>query len=112
VGRKKDVVITGGFKVYPDEVDRALATHPDVLEAATIGVPDTRLGETVKSFVVLRAGATATPAALVTHLRARLASFKVPREVELRASLPRSSLLKVLRRELLTEELERRKTAR
>jgi len=71
-------------------------------------VPDPRLGEIVKSFVVLKPGATATPEELVAHSRAHLAAFKVPREIELRASLPRSAVLKVLRRELLREELEKR----
>jgi len=111
VGRKKDMIITGGYKVFPDEVDQALASHPAVLESATIGVPEPRLGETVKSFVVLRPGAHATGAELIEHSRRHLAAFKAPREIELRASLPRSSLLKVLRRELLAEEMERRKAA-
>jgi long-chain acyl-CoA synthetase len=111
VGRKKDMIITGGYKIFPDEVDQALAGHPAVLESATIGVPDERLGETVKSFVVPRPGSAVTPAELIAHCRLRLAAYKAPREIEIRASLPRSSLLKVLRRTLLAEELERRKTA-
>jgi len=108
VGRKKEMISVGGYKVYPDEVDRVLASHPGVAECATIGVPDPRLGETVKSFVVLKPGAGATPDELVAHCRTKLAAFKVPREIELRASLPRSAVLKVLRRELLREELEKR----
>jgi long-chain acyl-CoA synthetase len=108
VGRKKEMIIVGGYKVYPDDVDRVLASHPAVAESATIGVPHPRLGEIVKSFVVLRPGATATEAELAAHCRQHLAAFKVPREIELRASLPRSAVLKVLRRELLREELERR----
>lgn len=111
VGRKKDLIITGGYKIFPDEVDQALAKHPAVLEAATIGVPDERLGETVKSFVVLRPGAQATADELIAHCRQHLAAYKLPRAIGFRASLPRSSLLKVLRRELLAEELERRKLA-
>jgi long-chain acyl-CoA synthetase len=111
VGRKKEMISVGGYKVYPDEVDRVLAGHPAVAECATIGVPDPRLGETVKSFVVLKPGATASPEELVAHARAHLAAFKVPREIELRASLPRSAVLKVLRRELLREELEKREKA-
>ena len=102
------MISVGGYKVYPDEVDRVLASHPGVAECATIGVPDPRLGETVKSFVVLKPGAGATPDELVAHCRTKLAAFKVPREIELRASLPRSAVLKVLRRELLREELEKR----
>jgi long-chain acyl-CoA synthetase len=111
VGRKKDLINSGGYKVFPDEVDQALARHPAVLESATIGVPDARRGETVKSFVVLRPGSAATEKELVAHCREQLAPYKVPREIEMRASLPRSSVLKVLRRTLLAEELERRKAA-
>ncbi|MFN8178310.1 MAG: long-chain fatty acid--CoA ligase [bacterium] len=111
VGRKKDMIAVGGYKVYPDEVDRALAEHADVIESATIGVPDARRGEIVKSFVVLRPGAHMDPDALRTFCRERLAAYKIPREIELRDSLPKSSVLKVLRRELLDEEMRRRGTA-
>jgi long-chain acyl-CoA synthetase len=107
-GRKKEMISVGGYKVYPDDVDHVLAAHPAVAESATIGVPHPRLGEIVKSFVVLKPGASATPEELEAHCRAHLAAYKVPREVELRASLPRSGVLKVLRRELLREELEKR----
>ena len=111
VGRKKDMIVVGGFKVYPDEVDRALVEHPDVLEAATIGVPDERRGEIVKSFVVLREGASTEPEALRGFCRERLAAYKIPREIELRDALPKSSVLKVLRRQLIEEELRKRKSA-
>jgi long-chain acyl-CoA synthetase len=111
VGRKKDMIVVGGFKVYPDEVDRTLVEHEDVVEAATIGVPDERRGETVKSFVVLRAGAAFDAEALKAFCRERLAAYKVPREVDARESLPKSSVLKILRRELLEEELRRRGVA-
>jgi len=107
-GRKKEMIVVGGYKVYPDDVDRVLATHPDVAESATIGVPHPRLGEIVKAFVVLRPGARADEALLSEHCRQHLAPYKVPREIELRDALPRSGVLKVLRRELLREELERR----
>jgi long-chain acyl-CoA synthetase len=109
VGRKKEMIVTGGYKVFPDEVDDTLTRHPDVLEAATIGVPDERLAETVKSFVVRCPGSELDEAALIAWCREHLAAYKAPREVEFRDSLPRSSVLKVLRRELLAEELERRK---
>ena len=85
------------------------AEHPAVLEAATIGVPHERTSESVKSFAVLRPGASADPAELVAHCRANLAAYKVPRELELVAELPRSSVLKVLRRELRERELGRRR---
>ena len=93
--------------MYPDEVDGVLVAHPAVLEAGTIGLPDSRCGERVKSFVVLRPGMTAAAEELLAHCRANLASYKVPRELEFRAELPRSGALKVLRRELRDQELTR-----
>jgi long-chain acyl-CoA synthetase len=108
VGRKKEMIVVGGYKVYPDEVDHVFAAHPAVLEAATIGVPDPVRGETVKTFVVRRPGAVVAEADLLAYARQHLAAYKVPRELEFRASLPRSSVLKVLRRELLRQELARR----
>ena len=107
-GRKKDMVISSGFNVYPDEVDRVLAAHPAVLEAASIGVPDARRGESVKAFVVLRAGHAASVSDLRAHCGEQLAPYKVPREIEFLDALPRSSVLKVLRRELRERELARR----
>jgi len=100
VGRKKDLIIAGGYNIYPDEVDAVLMSHPAVREAATIGVPDERRGETVKSFVVLREGAQATAADLEAHCRKELAPYKVPRSLEFLDELPKSSALKILRREL------------
>jgi len=100
VGRKKDLIIAGGYNIYPDEVDAVLMAHPAVREAATIGVPDERRGETVKSFVVLRDGAQASAADLEAHCRKELAPYKVPRSFEFLAELPKSSALKILRREL------------
>jgi long-chain acyl-CoA synthetase len=107
-GRKKDMVISSGFNVYPDEVDRVLAAHPAVLEAASIGVPDARRGESVKAFVVLRAGHAASVSDLRAHCGEQLAPYKVPREIEFLDALPRSSVLKVLRRELRERELAHR----
>ena len=108
VGRKKDMILCGGFNVYPDEIDRILAGHPAVVEAATIGIPDERRGETVKSFVVLKPGRQATPEELITFCRENLAPFKVPREIEFRPELPKSTVLKILRRELRDQELAKR----
>ena len=108
VGRKKEMIVVGGLKVYPDDVDRVLAGHPGVMEAATIGVPDARHGETVKSFVVKRPGAAVSEENLLAYCREHLAPYKVPRTIEFRDELPRSTMLKVLRRELLRQELERR----
>jgi len=108
VGRKKDMILCGGFNVYPDEIDRILAGHPAVAEAATIGIPDERRGETVKSFVVARPGQRATAEELMAYCRENLAPFKVPRAIEFRSELPKSTVLKVLRRELRDQELAKR----
>jgi long-chain acyl-CoA synthetase len=109
VGRKKDVIISGGYNIYPDEVDDVLIAHPAVLEGATIGVPHARRGETVKSFVVLKPQHTATAGELMEYCRTQLAAYKVPRRIEFRDALPKSAALKVLRRELRREEMARHK---
>jgi long-chain acyl-CoA synthetase len=106
-GRKKDLVIVSGFNVYPDEVDQVIMAHPAVLEAATIGVPDEQRGERVKSFVVLRPGAQSTAEEILSHCRRDLAPYKVPREVAFVPELPKSAMLKILRRELRERELKR-----
>ncbi len=100
VDRKKDMVNVGGFKVYPREVEEVLYQSPAVAEAAAIGVPDERLGEVVKAFVVVRAGASVTEAELIAFVRERIAHYKAPRSVEFRTELPKSAVQKVLRRML------------
>ena len=107
VGRKKEMIVVSGYKVFPDEVDGVLMAHPAVLEAATIGLPDAKRGERVKSFVVLKPGAQASVQELLAYCRENLAAYKVPRTVELRAELPKSGALKTLRRVLVEEELAR-----
>ncbi len=107
VGRKKDMILCSGYNVYPDEVDDVLMKHPAVLEAATIGVPHEKRGESVKSFVVLRPGERATAEQIMAYCRSNLAAYKVPREIEFRTSLPKSGILKILRRELREQELAR-----
>jgi long-chain acyl-CoA synthetase len=109
VGRKKDMIIASGYNVYPDEVDGVLMAHPAVLEAATIGVPDERRGETVKSFIVLVKGHTTTADELIEYSRKELAAYKVPRQIEFRDELPKNTMLKVLRRELRDHELAKLK---
>ena len=108
VGRKKDVIISGGYNIYPDEVDDVLMAHPAVLEAATIGVPNARRGETVKSFVVVKIGHSVAAVELVEYSRTQLAAYKVPRRIEFRNALPKSAALKILRRELRQQELAKR----
>jgi fatty-acyl-CoA synthase len=99
-GRIKEMVISGGENVYPAEIEDVLHAHPDVVEAAVVGVPDERWGEACAAFVVLREGATATDDTLRRHCRDRLARFKVPKTFAFVDSLPRSSMGKVLKDEL------------
>jgi long-chain acyl-CoA synthetase len=105
VGRKKDMIIAGGFNIYPREIDEILYQHPKVLDAAAVGVPDPRRGETVKAFVVLQPGQGATEDEIIEFCKARLAPYKVPKSVEFRTELPKSTIGKVLRRVLRDEEL-------
>jgi len=102
--RLKDMYICGGFNVYPAEVEQALTRHPGVAEAAVIGVPDGRLGEVGKAFLVLRPAAHPTASELIEFCRARLANYKIPRHIEFRADLPRNPAGKPLKR-LLRQEL-------
>jgi len=103
VQRKKDMVIVSGFNVYPTEVESVLFTHPAVMEAVAIGVPDAYRGEVVKAFVVLKPGAAATIDDLKAHCAKDLAEFKCPVHVEIRESLPKTAVGKVLRRVLREE---------
>jgi fatty-acyl-CoA synthase len=89
--RKKDVIITGGENVSSIEVEDCLFQHPAVAEAAVIGVPDEKWGETIKALVVLRPGASATEADLIAHCRSRMAHYKSPTSIELRESLVRTA---------------------
>jgi long-chain acyl-CoA synthetase len=107
VGRKKDMIVASGYNIYPDEIDRVLHTHPAVLDAATIGVADPRRGETVKSFIVLKPGSSATEEEIIRHCREQLAAYKVPRSVEFIPELPKNAMMKTLRRELRARELAR-----
>lgn len=103
-GRKKDMIITSGYNIFPDEIDRILVSHPKVMEAATIGVPDAKRGESVKSFLVLKPGQQATEDEILAFCKEQLAAYKVPRMIEFRAELPKSAVQKILRRELVEEE--------
>jgi long-chain acyl-CoA synthetase len=100
VDRKKDMILRGGFNVYPREIEEVLMTHPAVSLAAVIGVPDERLGEEVKAFVVLRPGTTVNTDELVAWAREQMAAFKYPRQIEIREALPIGATGKVLKREL------------
>jgi len=107
VQRKKDMIIVSGVNVYPNEVEDALFTHPAILEAVVIGVPDEYRGEVVKAFIVLRPGATATADDVLEFCRANLAKYKVPSLIEFTPSLPKSAVGKVLRRELREMEVKK-----
>lgn len=105
VDRKKEMIIASGFNIYPREIEEVLYEHPKVREAVAIGVPDPRRGETVKVFLALKEGQTATPEEIIEFCRGKMARFKVPAAVEFRSELPKTMVGKVLRRVLREEEL-------
>ncbi|MFD6674614.1 class I adenylate-forming enzyme family protein [Rhodococcus zopfii] len=102
IDRKKDQINASGYKVWPREVEDVLYEHDAVREAAVVGVPDSYRGETVKAFVSLRPGSSATPEELIAFTKERLATYKCPREVEIIAEIPKTATGKLLRRELRT----------
>jgi long-chain acyl-CoA synthetase len=107
VDRKKDLIKPGGLQVWPREVEEQIQTHPQVLEAGVAGIPDSHRYETVKAWVVLKPGQTATAEEIQTWCRTRLAAFKVPTEIEFCTALPKTGVGKILRRELVRQHLER-----
>ncbi len=104
VDRKKDMIICGGFNVYPREVEEVLAEHPKVLDVAVAGIPDPYRGETVKAWIVLKPGETATAEEIIGWSKERLAKYKYPRYIEFRDELPKTFVGKTLRRMLVAEE--------
>ncbi len=109
VDRKKDMIIAGGYNIYPREVEEVLYEHPAIMEAAVVGVPDPYRGETVKAFIVLKPEyrGKVTEEEIVKFCRERLAAYKVPRLIEFREELPKSAVGKILRRVLRDEELKK-----
>ncbi len=107
VDRKKDVVKVSGFQVWPREVEGVLALNPKVMEVAVAGIPDARTTEAVKAWIVLQPGVSATAEEMQNFCKEKLTGYKVPRYVEFRSELPKSTVGKVLRRELVKEELEK-----
>jgi len=107
VDRKKDMIIAGGFNIYPRDVEEVLYQHHGVKEAVVAGIPDPYRGETVKAYVVLKAGETTTEKEIIEFCRANMARYKVPRAVEFRPELPKTLVGKVLRRMLVEEEKAR-----
>ncbi|WP_419845176.1 FadD3 family acyl-CoA ligase [Candidatus Poriferisocius sp.] len=102
-GRIKDMFIVGGFNAYPAEIENMLLGHPAVAQAAVVGVPDERLGEVGRAFIVSQSGASVDPNELIAWCRERMANYKVPRSVVLRESLPLNATGKVMKSELLTD---------
>jgi long-chain acyl-CoA synthetase len=109
--RKKDMIIVGGFNVYPRDVEEVLYSHPKVALAAVIGIPDQHTGEAVKAFVQLKPGAAATEQEILDFCKDKMAGYKRPKFVEFRDTLPTSVIGKVLRRALRDEELKKLKAA-
>jgi long-chain acyl-CoA synthetase len=109
VDRKKDIIIAGGFNIYPNEIDDILFCHPKIAEACTIGIPDQYRGETVKSYIVLNEGETMDAAEIEAFCRESLAPYKIPKQVEFIDELPKSSVGKILRRALKEQELNKTK---
>jgi len=109
VDRKKDMIISGGYNVYPRDIDEVYYQHPKIQEACSIGIPDAKRGENVKLFVVLKEGEQATAEELINWGKDHLAAYKLPTEVEFRSELPKTNVGKILRKQLRAEELEKRK---
>lgn len=108
VDRKKEMIKSGGENVYPRDIEEVLFKHPAVEDAGVIGVPDPKLGERVKAFVVLKAGSTVTGEELIGYCRASLSGFQTPKDIEFRPKLPRTEIGKLLRRELVAQERAKR----
>ena len=108
VDRKKDMIIVSGYKVLPRDVEEVLFTHPDILEACVAGIPDRSRGdETVKAYIVRKPGTTPSAEQIQEFCRESLAPYKVPRVIEFRDELPKTTVGKVLRRALVEQDLAR-----
>jgi long-chain acyl-CoA synthetase len=106
VDRKKDMILAGGYNVYPREIDEVLYEHHKVLDAVAVGVPDPYRGETVKAYIVPKPGVSVTEEEIIQFCKERLAAYKVPKLIEFRATLPKTAVGKVLRKELRKEAFE------
>jgi long-chain acyl-CoA synthetase len=105
VDRKKDMILVGGFNVYPRDIEEVLYKHPAILEAAVVGIPHPTSGELAKAFIVLKPGQTATAEEIEAFCRENLTAYKVPKAYEFRSDLPKTMIGKILRRELAAEEM-------
>ncbi len=111
VDRKKDMIIASGFNIYPRDVEEVLYEHPKVQEVVVAGIPDPYRGETVKAYIILKEGQTATEEEIIEFCRDKMAKYKVPTAVEFRTQLPKTTVGKILRRILVEEEKEKQKLA-
>lgn len=109
VGRKKEMIIVGGFNIYPQEVESVLYEYPNVQEAAVVGIPDTENGEIVKAYIVPKDGCQIDLEELRNHCYLKLTRYKVPKQFEFKDSLPRNAVGKLLKRILVQEEQEVKK---
>ncbi|RJP94857.1 MAG: long-chain fatty acid--CoA ligase [Desulfobacteraceae bacterium] len=107
VDRKKDMIIAGGYNIYPVELDNVLFDHPKILEACTIGIPDEYRGETVKAFIVIKKGEQLTEEEVIVYCKKNLAAYKIPKKIEFVDELPKSAVGKILRRELRDREISK-----
>jgi long-chain acyl-CoA synthetase len=107
VDRKKDMIISGGYNIYPRDIEEVYYEHPKVVEATAIGVPHPKRGETVKVFIVLRKGESATQEEMIAFCEGKLAKYKWPTIVEFRDELPKTNVGKILKKELRNEELKK-----
>jgi len=106
--RKKDLIVASGFNIYPQEIDDILFSHPKILEACAIGIPDEYRGETVKAYVVVKPGELLTEEEVIQYLKDKLAAYKIPKAIEFIDELPKSAIGKILRRELRETDKKKR----
>lgn len=110
VDRKKDMIISGGYNVYPRDIDEVLFAHPKIMEACAVGIPHSTRGEQIKAFVVLAQGQTATQEELIAYCGEKLAKYKLPTQVEFIDELPKTNVGKVLRKDLRAMELAKKRS--
>jgi long-chain acyl-CoA synthetase len=108
VDRKKDMILSGGLNVYPRDIEEIFYEHPKVQEAAAIGIPHPTRGESVKVFVTLKEGRSATSEELIEYCKGKIATFKLPTEIEFRNELPKTNVGKILKKDLKSEEMAKR----
>ncbi|MFA5518921.1 MAG: AMP-binding protein, partial [Spirochaetota bacterium] len=109
VDRKKDIILSSGYNVYPREIEEILYEHPKIQKAAAIGIPDAKRGEKIKVFIVPNEGDVVDAKEVMEYCEQKLAKYKLPSEIEVRDSLPESNVGKILKKELRKEEEDKRK---